>query len=90
MRGPFDPAWRGQRMAEVPAVKTGSSRPPIASGRERSTAEARDRLQLREPSGASPDTPPGFGAKVTAITDEARKLIERYARRREPFFYDSA
>lgn len=45
---------------------------------------------LREPREASPDSPPGFGAKVTAITDEARKLIERYARRREPFFYDPA
>jgi len=45
---------------------------------------------LREPRDASPDTPPGFGAKVTAITDEARKLIDRYARRREPFFYDPA
>ncbi len=45
---------------------------------------------LREPRDASPDTPPGFGAKVTAITDEARKLMGRYARRREPFFFDPA
>jgi hypothetical protein len=45
---------------------------------------------LREPREASPDTPPGFGAKVTAITEEVRKLIDRYVRRREPVFYDPA
>lgn len=34
------------------------------------------------------DAPPGFGAQFTAVTQEARQLIYRYVRNREPLFYD--
>lgn len=34
------------------------------------------------------DAPPGFGAQFTAISPEARQLVYRYARNREPLFYD--
>ncbi len=34
------------------------------------------------------DAPPGFGAQFTAITNEARQLIYRYVRNREPIFHD--
>jgi uncharacterized protein (TIGR02266 family) len=34
------------------------------------------------------DAPPGFGAQFTAITAEARQLVYRYVRNREPLFYD--
>ncbi len=34
------------------------------------------------------DAPPGFGAQFTAITQEARQLVYRYVRNREPLFYD--
>lgn len=34
------------------------------------------------------DASPGFGAAFTAITPEARQLIYRYVRNREPLFYD--
>ncbi len=34
------------------------------------------------------DAPPGFGAQFTAITTEARQLVYRYVRNREPLFYD--
>ena len=34
------------------------------------------------------DVPPGFGAKFTGITPEARQLVYRYVRNREPMFYD--
>jgi hypothetical protein len=34
------------------------------------------------------DAPPGFGAKFTAITPEARQLVYRYVRNREPLFHD--
>jgi hypothetical protein len=34
------------------------------------------------------DAPPGFGAKFTAITPEARQLVHRYVRNREPLFHD--
>lgn len=34
------------------------------------------------------DAPPGFGAQFTAITNEARQLVYRYVRNREPIFYD--
>jgi uncharacterized protein (TIGR02266 family) len=34
------------------------------------------------------DAPPGFGAQFTAIATEARQLIYRYVRNREPLFYD--
>lgn len=34
------------------------------------------------------DAPPGFGAQFTAITPEARQLVYRYVRNREPIFHD--
>ncbi len=34
------------------------------------------------------DAPPGFGARFTRITPEARQLVYRYVRNREPLFYD--
>lgn len=42
----------------------------------------------REPSDASTDAPPGFGAQFTDITTEARQLVYRYVRNREPMFHD--
>ncbi len=43
----------------------------------------------REASDAGGDSaPPGFGAKFTQITQEARQLIYRYVRNREPLFHD--
>jgi hypothetical protein len=42
----------------------------------------------REQSDAGNDAPPGFGAQFTAITQEARQLIYRYVRNREPLFHD--
>ena len=35
-----------------------------------------------------PDAPPGFGAQFTQITPEARQLVYRYVRNREPIFHD--
>ena len=34
------------------------------------------------------DAPPGFGAQFTQITPEARQLVYRYVRNREPLFHD--
>ena len=34
------------------------------------------------------DAPPGFGAQFTEITAEARQLVYRYVRNREPLFHD--
>ncbi len=34
------------------------------------------------------DAPPGFGAQFTQITPEARQLVYRYTRNREPIFHD--
>jgi uncharacterized protein (TIGR02266 family) len=34
------------------------------------------------------DAPPGFGARFTQITNEARQLVYRYVRNREPLFHD--
>ena len=34
------------------------------------------------------DAPPGFGARFTQITPEARQLVYRYVRNREPLFHD--
>lgn len=39
--------------------------------------------------GAGEGAPPGFGAKFTQITQEARQLIYRYVRNREPLFHDN-
>jgi uncharacterized protein (TIGR02266 family) len=38
--------------------------------------------------GGSNDAPPGFGAQFTEITPEARQLVYRYVRNREPLFHD--
>jgi hypothetical protein len=37
---------------------------------------------------ATDDAPPGFGAQFTGITPEARPLVYRYVRNREPLFHD--
>ena len=37
---------------------------------------------------ASEGGDPGFGAQFTAITPEARQLVYRYVRNREPLFHD--
>jgi hypothetical protein len=42
----------------------------------------------REANDAGNDAPPGFGAKFTQITQEARQLVYRYVRNREPLFHD--
>ncbi|MGH7269586.1 MAG: PilZ domain-containing protein, partial [Polyangiaceae bacterium] len=42
----------------------------------------------REPSDSDGDAPPGFGAQFTEITPEARHLVQRYVRNREPMFHD--
>ncbi len=42
----------------------------------------------REPSDGGSDAPPGFGAQFTEITSEARQLVYRYTRNREPMFHD--
>ena len=42
----------------------------------------------REPSDGGSDAPPGFGAQFTEITAEARQLVYRYVRNREPMFHD--
>jgi hypothetical protein len=42
----------------------------------------------REPSDGGSDAPPGFGAQFTEITPEARQLVYRYTRNREPMFHD--
>jgi Tfp pilus assembly protein PilZ len=42
----------------------------------------------REPSDAGSDAPPGFGAQFTEITPDARHLVYRYVRNREPLFHD--
>lgn len=42
----------------------------------------------REASDLGSDAPPGFGAQFTAITAEARQLVYRYVRNREPMFHD--
>ena len=43
---------------------------------------------MREANEASTDAPPGFGAQFTDITAEARQLVYRYVRNREPMFHD--
>ena len=42
----------------------------------------------REPSDSGSDAPPGFGAQFTEITPDARHLVYRYVRNREPLFHD--
>jgi hypothetical protein len=42
----------------------------------------------REASDAGSDAPPGFGAQFTEITSEARQLVYRFVRNREPMFHD--
>lgn len=41
---------------------------------------------LRDDGGSQ--APPGFGAQFTAITPEAKQLVYRYVRNREPLFHD--
>jgi hypothetical protein len=41
-----------------------------------------------ESSAAGQSAQPGFGAQFTQITPEARQLVYRYVRNREPLFYD--
>ena len=38
--------------------------------------------------GSLGDTEPGFGARFTQISQEARQLVYRFTRNREPLFYD--
>ncbi len=42
----------------------------------------------RESSEGGDEAPPGFGAQFTQITNEARQLVYRYVRNREPLFHD--
>lgn len=42
----------------------------------------------REAQNAGEGVQPGFGAQFTAITPEARQLVYRYVRNREPLFHD--
>ena len=42
----------------------------------------------REANDAGNDAPPGFGAQFTEIAAEARQLVYRYVRNREPLFHD--
>lgn len=42
----------------------------------------------REANDAGSDAPPGFGAQFTEITSEARQLVYRFVRNREPMFHD--
>ncbi len=42
----------------------------------------------REANDGGSDAPPGFGAQFTEITPEARQLVYRYVRNREPMFHD--
>ena len=42
----------------------------------------------REPGEALADAPPGFGARITGINPQARSLVNRYVRNREPIFHD--
>jgi len=38
--------------------------------------------------GGGMEAPPGFGAQFTEITAEAKQLVYRYVRNREPLFHD--
>jgi hypothetical protein len=49
-------------------------------------AVVRWRREQSDSSGS--DAPPGFGAQFTQITPEARQLVYRYVRNREPLFHD--
>jgi hypothetical protein len=42
----------------------------------------------RETHAANSEAPPGFGAELVQITPEARELVHRYVRNREPLFHD--
>jgi hypothetical protein len=37
----------------------------------------------------APAAPPGFGAQISEVSDEGRRLIQRYVRNREPLFHDT-
>lgn len=38
--------------------------------------------------GGAPESPPGFGATFENLSVEARRLVNRYARNRDPLFHD--
>ena len=42
----------------------------------------------RDAPSSGADASPGFGAQFTSITPEARQLVYRYVRNREPLFHD--
>ena len=45
-------------------------------------------MWTREATGDSADAAPGFGARFKQVSQEARQLIYRYVRNREPLFHD--
>ncbi len=47
------------------------------------------RRRMPKSGSLNPLTPPGFGLKFTELSDEARKLVHRYSRSREPFVRDA-
>jgi hypothetical protein len=42
----------------------------------------------RELSASIDAAEPGFGARITQISQEGRHLVYRYTKNREPFFFD--
>jgi hypothetical protein len=50
--------------------------------------EANGVVRWRREASDGNDAPPGFGAQFTEITAEARQLVYRYVRNREPLFHD--
>jgi hypothetical protein len=42
----------------------------------------------RETADSEADSPPGFGARFTQISQEGRQLVYRYVKNREPLFHD--
>ena len=45
-------------------------------------------VQWTREGGAGETAEPGFGARFTQISPDARQLVYRYTRNREPIFYD--
>jgi len=48
----------------------------------------RDAANSIPPGGGGHESPPGFGAQFTHVSQEARQLVYRYVRNREPLFHD--
>ncbi len=44
--------------------------------------------ELRSDGSDPPEVSPGFGVRFTRLTSDARRLVERYVRNREPIFHD--